>query len=91
MTFRRRTASGNTKRWKCGGKIDHATACISQYLPERVLYEKTAQVIGIEDFTDEDFKKSIDCIVVSRPNTLSFKMKDGGEVVKTWEGRSRWQ
>lgn len=91
MTFRRRTASNNTKRWKCGGKIDHTTSCISQYIPERVLYEKTAQVIGIEEFTDGDFKKSIDCIVVSRPNTLSFKMKDGTVVVKMWEGRSRWQ
>ncbi len=85
-SFRRRTATDNTKRWKCGSKIDHKSSCESQYVPEKVLYEKTAEVIGIKEFTEEDFNKSVECIVVSHPNTLTFKMKDGGEEVKTWLG-----
>ena len=97
-TFRRRTVSSKNKanenykyRWKCSSKIDHKASCFSQYVPEKVLYEKSAEVIGIKDFTDDDFKACVECIVVSSPNTLTFKMKDGTEIVKTWERRARWR
>ena len=56
-TFRRRTVSSKNKanenykyRWKCGSKIGHKASCFSQYVPEKVLYEKSAEVIGIKDF-----------------------------------------
>jgi site-specific DNA recombinase len=83
-TFRRRTASDNSKRWKCGSKIDHRTTCPSQYVPEKVLYEMSSEVIGIKEFTDEEFERKVERIVVGAPNTLTFRMKDGTEVVKRW-------
>ena len=83
-TFRRRTAAGNSKRWKCGAKIDHKTACPSPYVPEAVLYEKSSEVIGIKEFSEDEFEWKVERIVVEAPNTLTFWMKDGREAVKRW-------
>ena len=71
-------------RWKCGAKIDHKSTCSSPYVPEAVLYEVTSEVIGIKEFTDEEFERKVERIVVGAPNTLTFRMKDGTEAVKRW-------
>ena len=71
-------------RWKCGAKIDHKSTCSSPYVPEAVLYEVTSEVIGIKEFGEDEFEGKVERIEVSKPNTLTFRMKDGGEVVKRW-------
>ncbi len=74
-------------RWKCGGKVDHTSSfCDATNIADKVLYSITSDVLEKENFTDEDFNKAIDHIVVSKPNKLTFHMKDGSTIEKIFKG-----
>ena len=89
-TFRKRMDESTRRvtkyyRWKCSTKIEHtASACNAPNVPDRVLYSLTADILEKENFTEEEFNSSIDHIEVSEPNTLTFFMKDGRKIKKTW-------
>lgn len=89
-TYRRRMCGmkGRTTKqyyWKCGTKISGTQeACSSQNVPERVLFSLTAEVLNSENFTDMQFEESINRILVSQNSTLTFVMKDGTEITRTW-------
>ena len=54
------------------------------WLRKANLYELSSEVIGIKEFTEDEFEGKVERIVVEAPNTLTFWMKDGREVVKRW-------
>ncbi len=69
-------------RWKCGGKIEHTSSfCNAPNVPDKVLYALTSEVLEKENFTDGEFNEAIEHIEVSKPNTLTFCMKDGRQAV----------
>ena len=72
-------------RWVCGNKIEHTSSfCNAQNVPDKVLYSLTSEVLETETFTDEQFNSVVDHIEVARTNTLTFFIKDGRKIVKTW-------
>lgn len=92
--FRRKTTASGTKYskhvWICSdlnqlGKF----YCPSRYIPEDILMETTAQVLGIPEFDAEVFEDNIQRIVATDRNALLFVFRDGREVEAHWEHRSR--
>ncbi len=89
-TFRKRMAESTRRvtkyyRWKCSTKIEYtASSCNAPNVPDKVLYSLTSDVLEKENFTDEEFNAAVDHIEVSNPNTLTFFLKDGREITKTW-------
>lgn len=89
-TYRRRMSGmkHRTNRqylWKCGNKITGgASFCSGQNVQEQKLYELTSDVLGKENFTEEDFNAVISRIEVSNPCILTFFKKDGTEEMRRW-------
>lgn len=71
--------------WVCGTKFSHgASACSSRNVPDRVLWELTADVLGADTVDDALFNEKIERIIVSE-YTLTYQMKDGTEEIRHWE------
>ena len=64
-------------------------ACPSQQIPERILHEVAAQVLGLSVFDAEVFEKQIVEIRVPENGTLIFVFTDGREIKRKWENPSR--
>ena len=47
----------------------------------------TAEILGKEDFTAEDFDASIDHILGGSYHELTFVMKDGSEITRKWKNQ----
>lgn len=90
-TFRRKNTpkkNGNVYySWACGERIDkrYRGGCITKAIPEWALYKLTGEVLGKEDFSEEDFNASICHIIGGAYHQITFVMKDGERIVKTWE------
>lgn len=87
----RRKAARNITIWLCRtmsrrGKV----ACpSSKAVPESVLMDKTAEVLGMDKFDPAVFAESVDHITAEVGNTLIFTFTDGTEQSITWQDRSR--
>lgn len=87
--YRRKvTRSGSV--WVCNtfnsfGK----SACASKQIPEPILQEVTAEILGKKDFTNEFLHSRIKQIRVCNGNVLIFRFQDGSEVTRKWKDRSR--
>ena len=46
-------------------------------------------MLGITEFDEALFQKRVEQIVVQQDGSLLFKMKNGKEILKTWEYKSR--
>ena len=90
-TFRRKnTRKGNGRiyyNWACGERIDkrYKGGCSTKSIPEWALYKLTGEVLGKEDFTEEDLDESISKIIGGVYHQVSFVMKDGRTITKTWK------
>ena len=65
------------------------SACASKQIPEPILHQVTAEVLGKADFTGEQLRSRIQKIVVCNENVLIFCFLDGSEVTRKWKDRSR--
>ena len=63
--------------------------CDSKQIPEDILLEVTADVLGQPDFTEETLRSQITSILVCKGNELIFRFHDGREVTRQWRDRSR--
>lgn len=71
--------------WVCGTKFSHgASACSSRNVPDRALWELTADVLGADTVDSAAFNEKMDHILVSE-YTLTFIMKDGSEEIRHWK------
>ncbi|MGN0906532.1 MAG: recombinase family protein [Bullifex sp.] len=94
-TFRRkvnrREKYPDYARWVCGEKFDRRNGgCRSKAIPEWVLYETAAEIIGKDDFTQEEFSSGIERIIAGKDHEAVFELTDGSSRTVTWKNR-RWQ
>lgn len=94
-TFRRKTDKREKypdySRWMCGERFDRKRGgCHSKVIPEWVLYEKAAEIIGRKDFTEEEFSSTIARIIAGKDHEAVFELTDGSSRTVTWKNR-RWQ
>lgn len=88
-TYRRKTATGRVA-WSCStydtkGKV----ACASKKIPEPILMQCAADVMGSTEFDAVAFELRIDHIEAFNGNRLIFYFKDGTAKEVYWKDRSR--
>ena len=92
--FRRRASSAGTKYkryiWMCPTFNKQGKAyCRSKQIPETILFDISAEVLGIDQFDENIFESMVDYIDVPLNNILIFHLKGGTEITRTWENNSR--
>ena len=55
-----------------------------------MLYGIASEIIGKEDFTDEEFDRTIDHVVAGKDHEVTFILRDGTEINRKWRN-ARWQ
>jgi site-specific DNA recombinase len=92
--FRRKINAIGTKyakvTWACAtytyrGKLE----CPAKRIPEDILKEKCAEILGLEEYDRAVFKVRIAAITVPDDGVLAFTFKDGTEQTIHWENHSR--
>jgi hypothetical protein len=88
--YMRRTING-VKKWQCNTYWEEGKdACTdAKLIPETVLENLSADVLGIAAFNDQLFGQKIVHITVPKRNALDFHLADGKTVRRTWDDRSR--
>ncbi len=87
--YRRKITHGKVS-WQCGTFLSLGKAhCPSKRVPEDVLLESAAGVLGLERFDDAAFRERVQEIQVPSPRSLLFILKDGSTVERTWQFQSR--
>ena len=61
----------------------------SKQIPEDKIYAACCEVLALEEFDEEIFKKHIRQITVPEPNLLTFQFADGHEQTVRWKDHSR--
>ena len=85
-TYVRKGYTNRYHKWVCSTKITRgAHECPSCNVPERALYQMTADILHTEQVPDELFTQKINQIVVSGDHELTFMLTDGREEVRTWQ------
>ena len=58
-------------------------------IPEETLESLCCDVLGISEFDANTFRECVGRINITGDNELTFLLKDGREIQKTWKDRSR--
>ena len=76
--------------WICQTKNQKGTdACDSKNIPEKMLQNVAAKVMGLSDFDEAAFTEQVEVIRVVSKDTLCFRFYDGREVMTTWESTAK--
>lgn len=87
--YRRKSTSAGII-WICGTyNTQGKAACASKQIPENTLCQVTAEVLGIQVFSEDVLRKKVSGILVKQENTLVYRFCDGAEVTRIWKDRSR--
>ncbi|MDD7305394.1 recombinase family protein [Anaerococcus sp. AGMB00486] len=80
--------------WMCAGQKEaRRNGCINPSIPEYILKNKCAEVLGIHEFDEEVFTERISDINVLKPGLLEFIFKDGHKEKVEWKStakKDRW-
>lgn len=89
--YKRKDRKGKVA-WYCSTFLEKGKmSCPSRQVPEPVLYSLGTEVLGLEEFSAEVFRKEIAEILVPEPGKLIFVFHDGHTVEKLWQHKSRRQ
>lgn len=76
--------------WVCGTRRKSGNAhCRNKDIPEAMLKQACADVLGLEKFDESVFSEQIERIEVPAPNEMLFYFKDGHTVPHHWESTLR--
>jgi hypothetical protein len=86
----RRKVSRSEVAWNCGTFLTFGKKhCHAKQIPEDILMNTTASVLGLTEFDEAVFRERIEEIRVPAFNHLVFVFKDGAQVERVWEDKSR--
>jgi DNA invertase Pin-like site-specific DNA recombinase len=87
--YRRKICHGKVA-WNCATYMQLGKShCHSKQIPEEILIETTASVLGLEEFDAAAFKERIRKIRVPSFNHLIYEFMDGTLVERVWQDRTR--
>lgn len=87
---KRNTAGEVYYIWTCQTKSQKgAGACSSKNIPEKMLQNVAAEVMGLTEFDDVAFSEQVAEIFVVSDDTLQFRFYEGREVTTTWESTAK--
>ena len=86
-----RADRGNPQEfWTCGSKKIAGRRCpVKGSVPQRILEQETAAVLGLGAFDEDALHEQIDHIEVPEYRVLTFFMKDGTEVQRKWRSTAK--
>lgn len=86
----RKDPNANYTIWVCGTRRKTGNAeCRNKDIPETMLKEACAAVLGLAEFDEAVFSEQIDHIEIPAPNEMVFYFKDGRIVPHHWESTMR--
>ena len=86
----RKDPDANYTIWICGTRRKTGNAqCQNKDIPEQMLKEACAEVLGLDTFDEIIFSEQIDCIEIPAPNEMVFYFKDGRIVPHHWDSTMR--
>ena len=86
----KRGRHGDRVFWNCSTYLTKGSKfCRCSQIPEPLLYNITAEVLGLKEFDPDIFESKITVIEAHDDNTLVFCFTDGTQTVKRWQHRSR--
>ncbi|WP_418790902.1 recombinase family protein [Phosphitispora sp. TUW77] len=88
-SYKRKFRDGKSV-WQCSTYLEKGKAsCHAKQIPEPMLYNISAEVLGRNEFDTGIFKEEITQILVPEFNRLVFVFSDGRTVEKVWQDKSR--
>lgn len=92
--FNRRVANASTKyakpAWICATFIRKGKKyCNNRQIPEKILIEKTEEVLGVSSLDDINLQDYISEIICHKNRELTFILTNGDKIVVTWSNSSR--
>lgn len=86
----RKDPNANYAVWICGTRRKTGNAqCQNKDIPEPMLKESCAAVLGLAEFDEAIFSEQVDHIEIPAPNEMVFYFKDGRIVPHHWESTMR--
>ena len=86
----RKDPDANYTVWICGTRRKTGNAqCQNKDIPEPMLKEACAAVMGLAEFDETIFSEQVDHIEIPAPNEMVFYFKDGRIVPHHWESTMR--
>ena len=86
----RKDPNANYAVWICGTRRKTGNAqCQNKDIPEPMLKEACAAVMGLVEFDETIFSEQVDHIEIPAPNEMVFYFKDGRIVPHHWESTMR--
>ena len=86
----RKDPNANYTIWICGTRRKSGNAhCRNKDIPEAMLKQACATVLGLDEFDESVFSERIERIEVPAPNEMLFYFKDGHTVPHHWESTLR--
>ena len=84
-------ASNNGKRvWQCSTfRKKGAAACNAKQIPDVLLEQITAEVLGLDEFDPEAVERRVKLILAQEGNRLEFILENGEVIVHEWQNPSR--
>lgn len=86
----RKDPNANYPIWICGTRRKTGNAqCQNKDIPEPMLKDACAAVLGLSEFDETVFLEQVERIVIPAPNEMVFYFKDGRVVPHHWESTMR--
>ena len=86
----KRCTCGKRHFWNCPTAVQtDLPSCGTSQIPEKLLYDLAAQVLGLTQFDEPVFREKVKSIYALQDKTLVFHFYDGSTVVRHWEHTSR--
>lgn len=86
----KRCTCGKRHFWNCPTAVrTDLPSCGTSQIPEKLLYDLAAQVLGLTQFDEPVFREKIQSIDALPDKTLVFHFYDGSTVARHWEYTSR--
>jgi len=87
--YKRKDRKGKVA-WYCTSFLEEGkSACPSKQIPEAMLYSLSNEVLGVDEFDTETFKRNVVEILVPEPRKVRFLLNNGQEIEKEWQHTSR--
>ena len=81
--------NGMYRTWVCGTRKQKGSVCGAKEIPDKILRQACAEVLGLDEFDEQVFAERVERIDVPDGGILVFHFYDGTEVVKEWASTAK--
>ena len=80
---------GMYRTWVCGSRKKKGSLCNAKEIPDKILRQACAEVLGLDEFDEQAFAERVERIDVPDDGILIFHFYDGTEAVKEWTSTAK--